>query len=337
MNIETPCCIATPPIPPTTTRTDTPTTTSGTAIKSSSSKDSGTKTDHAGSGFYTLDPYEPHAPVESQPHVGSTVEATNSNNTKNKPQRRRKRQAKAIPQQQLTQLVGTNSETWTRFHVLNFNEDTDNPKPNGMSMWTDLHSKLKDEFTCTRRSDGSVLVDAKTKENAEELEKISHICNTSITSSRDLQMNSTRATVLVPESEFNNSDEIESCLLAQCEAQGLPVSSVKHIEIKSRKSKRILHLARLIFESRTIPDYIYVGFEKVKVREDLPRPRQCQNCWKFGHPAEICRASPCCPICSSVYHQLESCTFRGDQSFRGRCLNCNEVGHTAFSKQCDLY
>ena len=111
-------------------------------------------------------------------------------------------------------IVGTNSETWTRFHVLNFIEEgNDTPKPNGMNMWTELHSRLKDDFTCIRRSDGSVLVDAKTKDNSEKLQKIKEICNNSVTTSRDTRMNSTRATVLVPEAEFNYPDEIESCLL----------------------------------------------------------------------------------------------------------------------------
>ena len=71
----------------------------------------------------------------------------------------------------MTHLVGTNSETWTRFHVLNFDEEEGAQRPNGMKMWSNLHGKLRDEFTCIRRVDGSILVDAKTKENAEELEK----------------------------------------------------------------------------------------------------------------------------------------------------------------------
>ena len=112
---------------------------------------------------------------------------------------------------------------------------------------------------------------------------------------------------------------------------------MKHFTRKSRKSKTILHLASLTFESRILPEYIYVGFEKVRVREDLPRPRQCQNCCKFGHPAEYCRSALCCPICGTVGHDKESCKWDGDRSFKGRCPNCSEEGHTAFSKQCVLY
>ena len=97
----------------------------------------------------------------------------------------------------MSYLVGTNCETWTRFHVLQF-DDESTPKPNGMKMWSELHRKLKDDFTCIPRADGTILVDAKTKTNSEELENINQLCNNNVTISRDLRMNSTMATVLVP-------------------------------------------------------------------------------------------------------------------------------------------
>ena len=155
-----------------------------------------------------------------------------------------------LPQQEMSHLVGTNSETLTRFHVLNFEEDNVAPRPNNMTTWTELHFKLRDDFTCTRRRDGSILVDAKTKENAEQLSNISQLGDNSVATSRDLRMNATRATVFVHEGKCNRTSEIESCLLKQCQAKGLPVSSVKHFTRKSRKSKTLIHLARLTFESR---------------------------------------------------------------------------------------
>ena len=160
-----------------------------------------------------LQPETPNAPAESI--TDSAVEASifrNSNKTQK--QNKRKRQTKSIPVHQMSHIIGTNSETWTRFHVLNFiEEENGSTKPNGMTMGTDLRSRLKDDFTCIRRSDGSVLVDAKMKDKSEKLQKIKEICNNSVTTSRDTRMNSTRATVLVPEAEFNYPDEIESCLL----------------------------------------------------------------------------------------------------------------------------
>ena len=36
-------------------------------------------------------------------------------------------------------------------------------------------------------------------------------------------------------------------------------------------------------------------------------------------------------------HTLQQCPHQGDRSYRGHCPNCNEDGHTAFSKLCALY
>ena len=94
--------------------------------------------------------------------------------------------------------LSTFSETWTRFHVLNFEEeDNGAPMPNNMTTWTELHNKLRDDFTFIRRHVGFILVDAKTKENAKPLSNISQLGINSVTTSRDLCMNATRATVLV--------------------------------------------------------------------------------------------------------------------------------------------
>ena len=77
-----------------------------------------------------------------------------------------------------------------------------------MTTWTELHNKLRDDFTFIRRHVGFILVDAKTKENAKPLSNISQLGINSVTTSRDLCMNATRATVLVHEGEFNHSSEI---------------------------------------------------------------------------------------------------------------------------------
>ena len=218
MEIDTSCCITTPPNPP--TRTDTPVTTTGTALQPLSSNDPGTSKEHVGTMIATMDPYETPAPEEPQilgPSAEATTQHNPETNTRGEPQpqpgpsgvvttqknskgkKKGKRLSKAVIMPQLSYLVGTNSETWTRFHVLNFDEEESLPIPNSMKMWTDLHRKLKSEFSCSRRTDGSILIDAKTRENAEELQKISHICDNSVTTTRDLRLNSTRATVLVPE------------------------------------------------------------------------------------------------------------------------------------------
>ena len=110
----------------------------------------------------------------------------------------------------------------------------------------------------------------------------------------------------------------------------------KRVKKNSRKGNK-LTCACITFESRSMPASVRVGFEKVKVKEDIPKPRQCHTCWKLGHAKKHCEGIPCCPICGTLTHTLQHCPHQGDCSYRGHCPNCNEDGHTAFSKLCALY
>ena len=64
-------------------------------------------------------------------------------------------------------LFGINSDSWTRFFILNGTGDLDN-----LDIYEELNKKLKDDFDCIRRRDGSVMIDAKTRRNAIEVEKL---------------------------------------------------------------------------------------------------------------------------------------------------------------------
>ena len=80
-----------------------------------------------------------------------------------------------------------------------------------------------------------------------------------------------------------------------------------------------------------------VGFEKIKIHEDLPKPRQCQQCWKYGHKQEWCKGSPCCPICRAADHLLADCPHKGERDYIGHCINCGKDGHVTFAKGCPVY
>ena len=100
-------------------------------------------------------------------------------------------------------LFGISSDSWTRFFVLNGTGDLDN-----LDIYEELNKKLKDDFDCIRRRDGSVMIDAKTRRNAIEVEKLQKIQNKDVNTARDLRMNSIRGTILVPLSEFKNEENL---------------------------------------------------------------------------------------------------------------------------------
>ena len=166
-------------------------------------------------------------------------------------------------------LFGINSDSWTRFFVLNGTGDLD--------IYEDLNKKLKDDFDCIRRRDGSVMIDAKTRRNAIEVEKLQKIHNKDVNTARDLRLNSIRGTILVPLSEFKNEENLEERIQGHLQQQKIPVSNVTIFKKNSRKGNT-LTCACIIFESRSIPASVRVGFEKVKVKGDIPKPRQCHAC-----------------------------------------------------------
>ena len=253
---------------------------------------------------------------------------------KNRPRNRKPAPAQLKPtpaQLKLDDMFGPRSEMWTRFHIIRGPETLCNAK-----IFNDLTRKLKDKFKCYRRKDGSILIDAKTKRNSEDIENMTKIVDKDITATRDQGMNSVRGTILIPDRQFEITEDLEEQILEQLATQKVPASKVTVYRKTSRTGKTIT-IASIVFESRALPSKVTVGFEEIDVREDLPKPRQCRACWKFGHPATGCRSIHCCPVCGDPRHGLNDCPHKGNYAYKGHCPNCDEDGHTAFSKQCPHY
>ncbi|GFW56369.1 hypothetical protein TNCV_2088781 [Trichonephila clavipes] len=47
----------------------------------------------------------------------------------------------------------------------------------------------------------------------------------------------------------------------------------------------------------SIPERVSIGFEMFKTNLYFEKPKQCTNCWKFGHIQKFCRSSIKCRIC----------------------------------------
>ena len=84
----------------------------------------------------------------------------------------------------------------------------------------------------------------------------------------------------------------------------------------------------LTFEDSSVPDHVYYENERVKVKPFLPKPLQCYNCYKFGHPSSVCRNIKICRNCSSPEH--------GPCSEIMQCANC-KLNHDPTDKKCEEY
>ena len=82
----------------------------------------------------------------------------------------------------------------------------------------------------------------------------------------------------------------------------------------------------LYFNSRFLPDYIEVEHSRFKVKKYRHKPKQCFQCFEFGHITSSCRNTPRCPSCSGTHEKSESC---GPVV----CANC-EGNHPPSSREC---
>ena len=281
-----------------------------------------------GTSYVTLAPY---APASAPTKLAST--SKEAPEPEPKPKRKAKRQSSFKPasKQQIEDLFSIRNDSWTRFFVIADTGDLDN-----IEIYDDLKTKLPDEFECHRRNNGSILIDTKTINNSRIIEEMKHIVTEEVSTSRDAMLNSRRGTIIVPLSEFKSEDTIKERLMDHLIKNDLPIVDVTIYKKTSRRNTT-LTCACITFGSRSLPDEIRIGFKKVKVKEDLPKPRQCRSCWMFGHLSAHCRGSACCPVCSDTTHPFENCQYRGNPNYKGLCSNCDKQGHTALSQKCEFY
>ncbi|GFV24124.1 hypothetical protein TNCV_3534001 [Trichonephila clavipes] len=55
----------------------------------------------------------------------------------------------------------------------------------------------------------------------------------------------------------------------------------------------------------SIPERVPIGFEMIKTTPYYEKPRQCTNCWKFGHIQKFCRSAIKCRICTLNHSENE--------------------------------
>ena len=88
----------------------------------------------------------------------------------------------------------------------------------------------------------------------------------------------------------------------------------------------------LTFDAPTLPEHIFLGFERFDVEQYIPLPRRCFKCQRFGHGARTCRATEdICPLCSGT-HKQDDCPNKESP----KCPNCDGA-HPATSRDCPAF
>ena len=120
-------------------------------------------------------------------------------------------------------------------------------------------------------------------------------------------------------------DISEESILYELEPQG--VCEVQRL--RSKVAGEINPLIRLRFRGEALPTRIFCGYLSVQVRPWIPGPRQCRNCWGFGHGSRYCRQRrTTCGRCAEN-HSTDGCTADS------RCCLCGDP-HPAWDRGCRI-
>ena len=101
---------------------------------------------------------------------------------------------------------------------------------------------------------------------------------------------------------------------------------------KTVRGRRLTTTAVLLdFKQDELPEHVYLGVRRFKVRQFNPTVTRCFNCQEYGHIARTCRSTIVCPSCSGR-HAYENCMRKEER----RCPNC-QGSHAAAYKGCTSY
>jgi len=84
----------------------------------------------------------------------------------------------------------------------------------------------------------------------------------------------------------------------------------------------------------TLPEFVYIGFLRYKVKPYIPQPIRCNNCQTYGHIAALYKRQARCVRCGKA-HGLNECPVKDDLT-KAVCVNCKGE-HSAAFKGCSKY
>lgn len=172
-----------------------------------------------------------------------------------------------------------------------------------------------------RLRSGDILVEVERAAQASNLLKAGKFVDTPVKVSPHRTLNSCKGVVRCPELRDCDSEEILEELADQ------QVIDVYRVMVTQDGIKKPTNTLFLTFNRPSIPQYIKVGYLRVKVDFYIPNPIRCFGCQRFGHFKSYCRRGECCEKCGRDAHEGSAC--QGPV----RCVNC-DGDHPANSRAC---
>jgi len=128
---------------------------------------------------------------------------------------------------------------------------------------------------------------------------------------------------------FGMSDELSEADIAK----EIKASSVRRLTKWSDREKVKTGSVVVSFSDK-LPESVYIGCLRFKVKPYIPQPIRCMKCQGFGHIAAHCKRQVRCVRCGKG-HSVEECPVKDDLA-QAVCVNCKGQ-HSAAFKGCSKY
>jgi hypothetical protein len=179
---------------------------------------------------------------------------------------------------------------------------------------------------------GTVLIHTKNRKQAEKLVTI-------------IQLDSSTRVKITEHEKLNQKKGVIKCLdLMYLEDNYIlqELASQNVIDIKRIKKRNNINGKEeetgtyfLTFGTVNIPEHIFIGYERVKVREFIPDPLRCFKCLKFDHTQNQCKENKICGNCGEEEHTDPEKKERCHK--KPKCTNCGETDHGSLSRKCKVF
>lgn len=183
----------------------------------------------------------------------------------------------------------------------------------------------------SRLADGTVLLQTHTLKQAQQLVKLTRLdINTNITIKEHTRLNQSKGFVLSHEFKILSDDEIINELKSQ------HVIGIKRNKFRNDKGEETESGSYIITFSTTVaPQFLYVAWERIVVREFIPAPLRCFVCLKLGHHSSICEKEGKQKVCINCAESVH--TIPGEKcNNTPKCVNC-DGDHQSLFKKCPKY
>lgn len=176
---------------------------------------------------------------------------------------------------------------------------------------------------------GSISIKTENIAQADKIIKLIQFPNgIKVTITENVKRNSCKGVIYAPEL-LSESDEDIVCYLKKEN-----VVEVQRLTVNRDGVRKETGTFFITFGINVLPEFIYCGYMKYKIRQFIPSPTQCFACGKFWHTAKFCRNMKRCLCCGEAEH-LQNKEQRCENL--KKCINCSKPHETLNRRECPEY